>query len=137
MLLPKILQINIKLDVISSDGNKHLKKVFSSLEFNKQRRGCKLKLLLVLSHSFCVPAARPGENVGIEELLLRADGLSTWYSYYGNQYGGFSKILKSTTNRGPATLLLDIYCKISKAFQSHTWITVLNAVLFTLHIKWI
>lgn len=57
---------------------------------------------------------KSGKYMGQGECLSNPVGHVNLYSYYGNQYGSFSKRLKTELSFDPAAPLLDIYPNDSK-----------------------
>ena len=73
-----------------------------------------------------------GEVLGKKEPSFTADGNVHWYSHYGKQYGGISKIKNS-----PATLFLGIYPKELKTFICKDICTpMFTAALFMVAKTW-
>lgn len=77
--------------------------------FTKARRAINKKAMMNTS-----------EDVGKQDLLFDAGGNTSWWSWeecelVGNQYIGFSKILKIQLLYDPTTLTLSIYSKVSKS----------------------
>ena len=58
-----------------------------------------------------------GEDVEKREPLYTLDGNVIWCSYYGKEYGEFSKKLKVELPYDLAILLLGIYAKINTLIQ--------------------